>query len=411
MKPSAPSEGGTIPNTGLTFEDEAGAVLRDLRDALMGILEGFRPPVVRASQLRRLLGLSQQVSWGLFNAMTARDARALASLLPGRRAMDRFFDAAREQGVGAERVERARAAFERFEATAARHAGSRSSFETMVADLGSGEGDAGTILRHKRAVSRGMSHLWGWQARLVCGIRIMHPSATPGLLDTVFIKGMVGVRRTRRTVPLQLTAYRGRPIGPGDPVPQGVPEPLDPRETGPDAIGLLQDFCSKPLPRFRPRVGAQGYRCHELVDQGLGAAGEVTYFTGESCRADTAAPGSVPGAGIAMAKSMDIPIEVFTADLLMHRSTCDTRVPEVRVFACPLDGSMEVREADLLPMTERADYLGEGVSAGRTPLIPRYSEMVGYAMDRMGWNAEEFRVFRCKVEYPVMHTRVLMVLR
>jgi hypothetical protein len=190
-----------------------------------------------------------------------------------------------------------------------------------------------------------------------------------------------------------------------------IPQPLDPRETGPDAIGLLRDFCSQPLPEFRLRESEQGYRSHELVSPGLGPSGEVTYFTGESCRADTAAPGQHPGWEISVSKTMDIPIEVFMADLLIHRSICENRSPEVHVFAMPLDGSLELRKTDLLPLAESAEYLGEGVEAALTPLVPRYGDMLRYALDRMAWSPHDFRVFRCRVDYPVLYSRILMSLR
>jgi hypothetical protein len=255
-----------------------------------------------------------------------------------------------------------------------------------------------------------MSQLWGRQVRVCCSTEIMHPSASPGLMDTVIIKGMVGLRRTRRSVPLQIMSRHWSWSTPGDPQ-ESPPEPLDPRETGPEAIGLLRDFCSQPLPEFRLRESRQGYRSHELVSNTLGASGEVTYFTAEAFRADTATPGSVPGSEATIAKTVDIPMEAYTGDILVHKSLWDTRAPEVRVYACRLDGSMEYRESDLLPMTEQAEYLGEGLYAARTPLIPRYAEMLSYVIERMKWKAEEFRVFRCRVDYPVLSTRIRMTLR
>ncbi len=387
-------------------------MLQELRPALAALLEGLRPRVRRASELRRLLNLDQKLSWSVFNAATARDARVLASLLPGRLGMERFFTASARHGVPPETIERARAAFERFEASVARHAGSRDAFEMMLTELGAGNGEpGGADLKHKRAAFRGTSLLWGRQARVCSSTWIMHPGANPGPLDTVIIKGMVGLRRTRRAVPLQMTSRQWSWSTPGDPAEPNSTEPLDPRETGPEAIGLLRDFCSQPLPEFRLRESRPGYRSHELVSNTLGASGEVTYFTGEASRADSVAPGSVPGSEATIAKSVDIPIEVYTADMLMHRTIWDTRPPEVRVYAYPLDGSKEFRESDLLPLTEQAEYLGEGLYAARTPLIPRYAEMLSFAMERMGWKAEEFRVFRCRVDYPVLSTRIRMTLR
>lgn len=408
MTPKTDQNANGIDST-LRAADE---VLLELRPALAGVLEEIRPPARRPSELRRLLNLDQSLSWSVFNAGTAADARALATLLPGRRAMERFFAAASSHGVGAEAIARARAAFERFEESVARLAGSRAAFETMVVGQAEGMGHSvGSSLKHKRSAFRANSSLWGRQARAFVATKIVHPAAmgAGGLVDGVFIKGMVGLHRTRASVPLQTTARHWRTAAAGE-VPS-APEPLDPREEGPDAVGLIRDFCSQPLPEFRPHVSRDGYRSHELVGSVLGTAGEVTYFTGESRRQEQAAPGTVAGAEVLLFKAVDIPIEVFVGDILIHRSLWDTRVPEVGVFAWPMDGTMEFRETDRLPMAEGAEYLGDGADAARTPLIPRYGELLGYAMERMGWRGEEFRVLRCRVEYPVLYTRIRMVLR
>ncbi|MBX3376255.1 MAG: hypothetical protein KF678_04545 [Phycisphaeraceae bacterium] len=392
------------------FLNEAQGVLQELRPALSGILEGLSPPARRASELRRRLELDQSLSWSVFSAATAGDSRVLASLLPGRRAMERFFSAAELHGVPADAVARARRAFERFENLVARHAGSRDAFEAMVSEQGATPVSS-SDLKHKRAAFRANSLMWGRQARVFCATKIVHPSAAGlPMLDGVFIKGMVGLHRTRQSVPLYTAAHHWRTANAGESAVPNPPEPLDPRESGPDAVGLLRDFCSQPLPEFRLTVSRQGYRSHTMVGHGLGPADEVTYFTGEARRAEGAAPGTMPGAEVMLFKVVDLPLEVFCGDILMHRDVWGTRPPEVRVYAHPLDGSTEFREHDLLSLTERAEYLGDGIGAAATPLVPRYGEILGYAMKRMGWRPEEFRVFRCRVEYPVLYTRIRLTL-
>jgi hypothetical protein len=396
------------------FEHEAEAIVDALRAALAELIAGFRPPVRRASELRQAVGLSQKVSWGIFTAATAPDGRALASLLPGRRGMDRFFAAALREGVPHATVERARAVFETFEQAVARHAGpgGRDAFEAMSGELGDTRPDLRSAdLKHKRTAFRGTSLLWGRQARGFCGIYIAHPSATPGLLDLVFIKGMVGLHRTRRGVPLHTTAHLWHTANPGDPEDTSLFEPLDPRESASGSIGLVRDFCSQPLPSFRLVESRPGYSGYELAGDALGSTGEVTYFTGHIIRGACPVPGSVPGSELMLSKSVDVPLEGFIGDILMHSSVWDTRPPEVKVYAARMDGAAEFRDSDLLPLTETAEYLGEGLYAARTPLVPAYEKLLSYAMDRVGWKAPEFRVFRCGVEYPPLYSRVRMSLR
>jgi hypothetical protein len=411
MRHAAASEPDQKPSTP-NFDLEAEAVLQELRPALAAILERLRPPVRRASELRRLLSLDQRLSWSVFNAATARDARSLASLLPGRRAMERFFSAAELHGVPAERVERARAAFDRFEMSVARHGGSRDAYETMLRQVGHRESDAGaTDLRHKRSAFRGLSLLWGRQVRVSSGTMILHPSASPGLLDGVFIKGLVGLHRTRVGVPMHVIGRQWHKADAGDPEDPGAPRALDPREAGPESIGLLRDFCSQPIPEFRVVESRAGFRSHELVSSALGPAGEITYFTGDVIPAVYVPPGSAPGSEVNLVKAVDLPTETFIGDVLMHASVWGTRAPEVRVYAYPMDCAMEFRAWDQLPLGESAEYLGEGIDAARTPLIPRHADLLEYAMAQMGWKGDEFRVFRCRVEYPIPYTRIRVTFR
>lgn len=413
-------------------------MLRSLQPALANIVEHLRPAVMRPTDLQKCLGLDRKLSWSIYHAATARDPRAVASMLPGRRAMQRFFTAAQERGVPADAIERASRAFDDFEASVARHAGSRDVFQTMLAEWSGHASDSGVVVpasldadhKHKRAGFRAASLLWGRQAKVGCGIQILHPGEggpEADYLDSVLIKGMVGLRRTRRSVPLHVTAHHWRAPHPPQPppaAPSAPPhfpaptppgrvrrrEPLDPRITDPDAMWLLQDFCSRPLPEFRLRITREGYRSHELVSAGIGASGEITYFTGESRRGDAARPRREPGGATWFSKAVDIPMEVLIQDIFIHRSIWDTTPPQVHVFAYPLDGSLEFRDADLLPLNESAEYLGLGIDAARTPIVPRYADMLAYAMNRMGWKEDEFRVFRCRVEYPVMYTRIRMTL-
>lgn len=390
-------------------------MLGELRPALAEVLEHLSPPVRRASDLRRRLGLSHKVSWGLFNAATGRDMRALPSLMPGERAMEGFLGAAARHGVPPAAVERARAAFRRFEEMVDRDAGSRDAFETMVSGLSVAsdtEGAASSAeLRHKRAAFRAAALLWGRQARASCLVKIMHPSAGPegrGLLDRVLIRGLVGLRSTRRGVPAHTVASHWSVPNAGDPE-AGPPEPLD-AGSGPEGIGLLPDFCSRPLPEFRLVESRPGHCAYELAGERLGPSGEVTYFAANIFRADSAAPGSAPGAEVGLSRAVTLPTEAYVGDILMHRSTWDTSPPAVRVYACRLDGVMEDRPGDLLRLSEGAEYLGEGPDAARTPLIPRYADLLTRAITRAGWRPAEFRVFRCLVRYPVMYTRIRMVL-
>jgi hypothetical protein len=409
MEPKSKQKHRTAPS----FEGEALGVLQEQRSALAEVLEQLRPPIERPTELNRLLGLNHKLSWRLFKAARSRDDRALATFLPGRRSMDRFLEAAATHGVPLETIVRARQAFERFEGTVKRHGGgSRDAFETMVADLEGFDDQvptAGVQLRHKRAMFRAASMLFARQAKVTFGALIVHPSAEAGLVDTASVKGMAGLHRTRRDVPLHTMVHHLRLRQAGDPVQHGVLEAIDPRESAPEAVGLLRDFCSQPLPEFKVESAVNGVTSLEMVSQSIGTSSEVTFFMGHICRGAEATPGSVAGSATALTKGYDFPVELDIADVFMHESIWDERLPDVKVYKWPTLGwQAPLRRNELLPMVESATYLGRGPYAGRTPHLESYEAMMSYVMERQGWNPREFRLFRCMVEYPVVHTRLRM---
>lgn len=394
------------------FQTEVGEVLPELRSALAGVLEHLDPPISRATDLRQRLRLDQSLSWNIYNAATASDSLAIAPNLPGPRPMQRFLDAASACGVPQEALDGVRVAFERYEALIARHARSRDAFETMVAEIG-GDKDQVSIDRadakHKRAMFHAAALLMGRQARVFLSFLIVHPSETKGRVDLVGVGGKIGLHQTRHGVPLQTIAGHLRNSESADPEGPAPAEALDPDERAPGSVGLLRAFCSKPLPRFRTTLAQGDNELHELVAEGLGMLSEVTYFTGHAARAVAHAPGGGPQGDIKFARLITTPTEVCISDVLMHESVWDETPPKVGVYAWPVGSSSVYRDSELLPMHEKAVYLGRGVRAGRTPRAPQYTEMVSYAMDRMGWNPDEFRVFRCVVEHPMLYSRIRMV--
>lgn len=391
----------------VSFDVEATRAVDELRPALAKVIEQLGTPVTKASELRRLLNLDQRLSWSVFNAATATDSRTLATLLPGPRAMERFFAAAMAQGAPEMTVERARGAFDRFQQTVAKHARSRETFETMIGELrGESEESVGMPdidVKNRRAAFKGTALQWGRQTRLNVGALLVHPSSKPGLLDKVMVRGLVGLHRTRRGVPLHSfmhlwrTPYQGHEVAPLQ------LEPLDPSEAEPHMLGILPDFCSKPMPEFRPVSHESGGSGFEVFSEELGAAGEVNVFVGHVERAMT---DWRAGALISVSPGFTIPTQTAVIDVFMHKSVWDERLPDVKVYAWPVHGTMQFYDIDLVPQRERAIYLGMGLSAAHTLEIPQYGEMLSYAAERMGWNPAEFRAFRCRVEFPLLYTRV-----
>lgn len=385
----------------LPFEEESGAVLEKVRSALAGVVGALE--VRRASELQKTLGLDTALSWGLFNAATTNDARMVAVHLPGERSMKRFFNNAQQAGVPVDIVERAAEAYEHFELVVQRHATDRDAFTAMVAGLGSSTSDdlAAIDIKNKRAVFRGNAALWGLEADSTVTIIIVHPSSTPTLMDTAVILGSTNFRQTRPGVkPGMRHIFKRDVLNLGEAAVTRK-EAIDPREKGPESVALLRDFCSQPLPEFS-RSEHPDHICHELTSRGIGKSAAMTVFTGFVDRASTFMP-EARDEGEEFDMLYTIPSQLGIFDILMHESVWGDRLPDVDVYAYQGEA---VSSPPRIPVSERVALLGRGIEVARTVELPRHVEMLDYVLRRVGWNPASFRVFRCRIEYPMIYTRV-----
>ena len=40
--------------------------------------------------------------------------------------------------------------------------------------------------------------------------------------------------------------------------------------------------------------------------------------------------------------------------------------------------------------------------------VPRYPKIAGYVFDRLGWDGSRFDVYRCRVQYPIVPSSVML---
>ena len=387
---------------------EVHSVLSSLRSELRGIIEGLRPAVKRPTDLQRLLGIDKSLSWSVYEAVNSKAAGALATHLPGPRAMSSFFEAARDVGAPEASVQRAQESFAQLEALIGRHADDREALGLLISDFDTGPDSVASTIdaRNKRAAFRANSLLIGRQAAATVTCHIEHPSSTPGLVDRVAITGLHNVRRTRRSSPLCLEQKYRRVAGPGEPSGPAAIEPLDPRETEPAGMSLMRDFCSCPLTVKRVSAPGADRAVLELSEQGLGASAEVTFFVGRIFRAVATPPNFVPGDDLNIVQLVQTPSVLYSIDIFLHKTLWDDRLPEVSTYLMRADGGFDFREQERLPFLEHSELLGWGIECARTSTLPKHVDLLKYAFERTGWDPAEFRGFRVQVEHPLLLSRI-----
>ena len=99
-------------------------------------------------------------------------------------------------------------------------------------------------------------------------------------------------------------------------------------------------------------------------------------------------------------------------DVLVHEAVYPASEPALLIYDTVLDGVADVndrrRDADRLDLMESVGLLGRGSAKFRVGEVPNYVDLIRHVFDRMGWNDEDFRGYRCRIDYPIYGSQVVM---
>jgi len=389
-------------------------LFREWQAACRSLVEATPGVKRRPADLARTLGVATKLAWQVHRIAYADDPLKEAANVPRRAALERFLVAAARRGAPEQNVSAARLAARELDRFVKLHAGSRGEFETMISALADG-GSEQVDLTQKRAAFKAQSHILGVQAKAQLGCFIYQPSTvTADRLDGIVMRGLIGLRRLRRDASWIVSQTRAAYIERAARRPV-VGEPLDPTVEPAEGLSLLSEFCSQPLPRIR-RVPTD-LECMtniEIVSDGIGKASEVTCLVGDVFRATSARYRDQDNQMHISNIRVRTPCEVLIQDVLIDRELLGYGEPDLSVFSdhrnvdVKLESQMAARACDRLAISESLVYLGRGLEVVPAPEIPRYADMIKYAMKRVGWNIKRFDVYRCRIEYPVMPSSVVV---
>jgi hypothetical protein len=396
----------TEKRTGRSFHEDAARTLTRLRSELSEVIAALPDDVRKGADLHRALRIDRKLSWKVFKVARATDPVAVGPHVPSRGNLRSFLRAATKQGVPERLIEAASNAADEFEKMVARHAGDRSTFDSMVSALGSDETAEQLNLVHRRQAFRAQRHILGVQAETQLKFAAMQPSDAPMMLDGIRVEGFVGLRQLRGNAPL-IISYSGVRSDDGSVV-EIKREPLEP-VSEPHGVALLRDFCSKPLPELRGVQVQAGFVNGEIRSRDVGKCAAVTCMEGHLTRRAVQRYRTECDRIGATVVTVRTPVEVAILDLLLHEDTYGRIEPSMFVHAehageMLWDGLIHKRHR--LPIHHSVVYLGKGPTALHTPDVPRYAEMARHVFGRAGWEAERFDVYRCRIEYPVMPSSI-----
>lgn len=358
-------------------------------------------------RLATALGLDKVLASRLLKALRTSDPMAVVHRLPGPEPLRRATRAARKAGASAEAVRAALAAIDGFDVLIREEAGDRSSLDAILSAW-LPEARREFELRRKQAAFKALSQLKGAYADLDHSAVFLSPAADGVNLDVVWLIGMSGLQRLRPGVVVKFDTRRlaagGRPRRPTN---------LEGRELeGLDEGLRLDEYCNAPPAPLEARpVGDVVH--YTLGDIGFGPRSGVDILFSEVNRAEI--PRFVPVGsarrGYVFA-DVKVPAKKLYLDVFVHRDVYPQSEPELVLYDTTIDGVASVndrsRDIDRLDLYETVQPLGTGVGKADIADVPRWIELLGHVLTKLGWDAQDFRGYRVEIDYPIYGSQVVL---
>lgn len=390
------------------LRQDAADVLAAVRAAFARVVEALPGGrVARPVELSEALGLHRKLGWQIWKILDSAHPYEASQYLPGEAGVRSFLQAAQSRGVPARLVHDAEQAAARMATLVDVHAGDRASLDMMIGSLTGAPSPQLEELRRRDAF-RGNSFIWGIQART----RLFTSIVAPGrgdTLDIAVLDGLVDLRRNRADAPCVISETWAHDAAPGSP-PIRV-EPLGSGRRADPVPTAIPGFCTVPMAQLRPVAVGDGHTRVELPPGPVGETGAVTCITGQVFRNVGCRVRRPEDPTSDFAARVDKPCEVLVHDLVVRADLFGPIEPAARVFSelsGPVTEQASLRHREQIPMTVAVKQLGRGPDAASTSDIPRYPELLRWALDRLGWDASRFDLYRARMRYPVVPSSVVL---
>jgi hypothetical protein len=395
----------------ISLEDSAATTMAELQQACAALIGAVPGNITRPIHLERALRVDKKLAWQVFRIARASHPLAEAGNVPPRTAITRLMHAAERAKVAKATLDLLAKAFERFEAFVSHHGEDRSEVVSMLGGLGF-DGSGESLLKTRKSLYRGNAAVWGVQCGLYIKSVIFHEGkATDSRTDdAVLLNAHIGLQRLRTGAPMALNAFAyavNQPAALGGAGKDDLREIADfSAQPHRDVRGLevLAPYSTQPLPEMAARTDHTGKVETELMFPASGRAGAINLYTRQIYFGAAEGEQSQYSSNVAVS----LPIETFVTELLVPTGWTDPGTARVGVYGRrgAVERVIEFRSIDLLPQRESITYLGSLEGPPPVPGAPRHTDAVRDTLGRLGWLGRRFDIYRCTVQYPVLHTMV-----
>jgi hypothetical protein len=380
-----------------SFERAAVSAMGGLSSAFSELVAALGGSIRRPVDLERALELEPKLAWQVFRIALAEAPLAEAGNVPSRPSVQKLVAAAASRGVPESVIKRMDSAIEAFEECAARHAGDREGLLSLVHGVPN-EASNSFHLKIRKSLFRPQAYLWGVQARALLRTAITPPVAPGSPVKWVLLSGNIGVQRLRGDAPATISSWMRK----------HTPEGKIAAKSSEDDLGIevLTEFCSDPPPRILSGVNYEGSIQIELALPQTGLLGASSMYL---CRAqENAADARLRGSTEQM--MITTPTQEVVYDMLVPAGWTNPATARVGIFGnrYNVNRAFEEIESDRLPQQETIRYMGALDTVPPIALSQRHADAVRHVLERHGCLGTRFDVYRCRVQFPALHTVIVM---
>ncbi len=392
------------------FHGDARVILAELRKNLgAAIAPAVKGTTPGATEWSRALDIDTKLAWKLTHLLDPEMDFEALEFVPGRQAFDQILKAAQSAGGEGDASRAARLSFDRYETLVRTHAGSRKAFDVLVTSQRP-KGTSRAEVNLRRGAIEANASLLGVRARAQVAIYGLAPSQGDGEhLDVMGVRKIEGTERMRPNVNWRI-ARSFKTAEDGTPLPGG-PEPLVKAKLSKALAGLpvVPDFSTSPLPTLARLDASPSAVEFEMRGGEVGASARFDLTTAEIFRPGDDRYATKDGnRRTRILAGVRIPCDLLYVDLLVHKDLFESTEPTVQVVSTLHTGmSLEFRESDVLPIEPEFISLGRGLGKVKDRERERHAELLRWSMVEVGWNPDDFDVYRFKLPYPPLPSAVV----
>ncbi|MEM9083504.1 MAG: hypothetical protein AAGB34_07910 [Planctomycetota bacterium] len=259
-------------------------------------------------------------------------------------------------------------------------------------------------LGNRQIAYRAMANLKGKSAEMLIILRLAQLAPDdPEHLDTVSIFGLVQFKRIRVGTPVRfsrtaLTSTEYEPV-------RGI-------TGGPSPV--LTEFCSKPTPEFTTK-DVDDQTQFELIGDEVGVGSLADIYITDIQRSNKGSfnnPLTASKDYVAVS-SVNMPVRTLVFDAIINNNIIKNFEPEPLVYDTGAHGPVDPRSPR--SRGSQIDTIGQIQKLSNRPgdlrigEVARYTEMVDYVFNELGWDRSHFQAYRWRVEFPLVASQYTMV--